>query len=294
MQHATHLPEVPRLENFNYFTWFSSLRQDNHDLLTLAKIEGVIPPLPDQYTPPTYAIEFVVRGNTIGKVDDTVVGLHPNDAFFILADSIHKDVATSEDTEMYVMGISSQFVETLNIHFTQAQLSQLFMRPIWHMSDRQMAVVIRYIELLRTLIDDGKSSAVVHLTRSFIHNLSEDYDAFQPQQLQAMTRAEQICGRFLSLVEVKCREQHSVEWYAKQLSLAPKYLSNVVKQTLDLSPNACIDRAIIRQAKSLLSSTSLSIQQISDRLGFLNQSHFGTFFRRQTGVSPSAFRSSNR
>ena len=70
----------------------------------------------------------------------------------------------------------------------------------------------------------------------------------------------------------------------------PKYLSNVLKQTLDVSPNSCIDQALLRQAKSLLSSTSLSIQQISDRLGFQNQSHFGTFFKRHVGCSPKEFR----
>lgn len=91
-------------------------------------------------------------------------------------------------------------------------------------------------------------------------------------------------------VEVHCREQHSVEWYALQISIAPKYLSNVVKQTLGISPNACIDKVLTRQAKSLLASTSLSVQQISCRLGFQNQSHFGVFFKRQTGLSPKAFK----
>jgi AraC family transcriptional activator of pobA len=40
----------------------------------------------------------------------------------------------------------------------------------------------------------------------------------------------------------------------------------------------------------LLLTTALPVQQISDRLGFKNQSHFGTFFRREVGMSPRAFR----
>ena len=112
------------------------------------------------------------------------------------------------------------------------------------------------------------------------------------ENLHSLSRAEQICGQYLSLVEMHCCTQHKVEWYADQLHLSPKYLSNIVHQTICTSPNACISQAILRKAKSLLSSTSLSVQQISDRLGFQNQSHFGTFFKRRTGMNPSAFKRS--
>ncbi|MBQ8056001.1 MAG: AraC family transcriptional regulator [Paludibacteraceae bacterium] len=52
----------------------------------------------------------------------------------------------------------------------------------------------------------------------------------------------------------------------------------------------CIEINLIRQAKSLLLTSSLTIQQISERLGFQNQSHFGTFFRRNIGMSPKFYR----
>ncbi len=48
------------------------------------------------------------------------------------------------------------------------------------------------------------------------------------------------------------------------------------------------------KAKSLLRASTLSVQEISDRLGFQNQSHFGTFFRRAVGVSPKAFRTGGK
>jgi AraC-like DNA-binding protein len=162
------------------------------------------------------------------------------------------------------------------------------------MDDRQMAVVQHYLGLLRMLIEANRYQAVLHLVRSFIYCLAEEYALLHPQQTASLTRAEQISGQYLSLIERFCREQHRVEWYASQLHLAPKYLSNVIRQTLGISPNVYINRALLRQAKSLLSSTLLSVQEIADRLGFHNQSHFGTFFKRMTGVSPSAFRYSVR
>lgn len=289
MQHSTQIPEIPRLENFHHFAWHCALQEDGHEVLTLVKIEGGLPAFPDHFLPPTYALEFVVKGTICGTINQSPIALQPNSCALYLADSVLGTPVISEDCEIYVMGFTSQFAEALNLKIPQTHLAQTLLYPTWQIREAQMAVVLQYLDLLRTLIEQKKTATVVNLVRSLLYFLAEDY-AVQPQQAHTLSRAEQICGQYLSLVEMHCREQHTVEWYASQMCLAPKYLSNVVKQTLNVSPNACIDRALTRQAKSLLSSTSLSIQQISDRLGFQNQSHFGTFFKRQTGLSPKAFK----
>ena len=170
----------------------------------------------------------------------------------------------------------------------ETKLSE-FNNYVQHLSDEQLELVLRYFDFLRALIEDNQQKAALNMVRSLMCYLVECKPSYA-QKPNALSRAEKICGHFLALVELHCREQHRVEWYAGQMCLAPKYLSNVLKQTLDMSPNAGIDQALLRQAKSLLSSTSLSVQQISDCLGFCNQSHFGAFFKRKTGVSPLAFR----
>lgn len=289
MLRSSQIPEVSRLTDFNHFAWFCALRQEQYDILTLCKIEGTPPPLPDQYLPPSYAFEFVVRGSIRGSINHREVVLPANSGAFFLTDQIHGKTEISPDCQYYVLAFTARFAEMLAMYIPQAQLAQLMMRPVWQMTEQQMAQAMQYIDLLRKLIEQNQEKAVVHLVRSLFYCLAEDY-AVTPQQTSTLSRAEQICGLYLSLVELHCREQHTVEWYASQLCLAPKYLSNVLKQTLNTSPNAFIDDALTRQARSLLSSTSLSVQQISDRLGFQNQSHFGTFFKRRTGLSPIAFK----
>ncbi len=289
MQHSTHIPEVPKLADFNHFAWHCALQNERFEILTLSRIEGELPDIPEHFMPPTYALEFVERGTIKGEINHIPVELHANSCCVYLADSLLQKPEVSADCVFYILGFTAQFAEKLNIQIAQNQLSQLLLRPVWQLTDQQMQTVWRYIELLRTLIEANYAPAVVNLVRSLLHFLAQDYRV-DPQESSALSRAEQICGQYMSLVELYCREQHTVEWYASQMCLAPKYLSNVVKQTLNVSPNACIDKALMRQAKSLLSSTSLSVQQISDRLGFQNQSHFGTFFKRQTGMSPKAFK----
>lgn len=289
MQHSTQIPEIAKLQDFNHFAWYCALQEDGHDILTLVKIEGHIPPFPEHFLPPTYALELLVKGTIRGAINQKPVEIQPNSCAFYLADSVLGKAEVSDDCEIYVMGFTTQFAEALNIKLPQESFSQLFLSPIWHISELQMKIVLHYVDLLRALVVQQKTTAVINLVRSLIYFLAEDY-TIHLRQTHTLSRAEQICGQYLSLVELHCRTQHTVEWYASQISIAPKYLSNVVKQTLNTSPNACIDKVLTRQAKSLLSSTSLSVQQIADRLGFQNQSHFGTFFKRQTGVSPKAFK----
>ena len=289
MQHSTQIPEIPRLENYDYFAWHSVLRQDGHELLTLSRLEGELPDVPEHFTPPTYALEFVERGTIRGQINHIPVELQANSCSIYFADSLLEKPRVSADCVFYVLGFTARFAEALQTHISQNQLSQLLMRPSWHISEEQMQIVRQYIALLRPVIEGNYVRAAYDLVRSLLHFLAQDYKV-DVQSTHSLSRGEQICGQYLSLVEMHCREQHTVEWYADRMHLSPKYLSNVVKQTLGSSPNSYIDEALVRQAKSLLSSTSLSIQQISDRLGFQNQSHFGTFFKRRTSLSPKAFK----
>ena len=105
-----------------------------------------------------------------------------------------------------------------------------------------------------------------------------------------MTRNEEITGRFMHMVDANCEQQHSLDWYADQLCLTTRYVANTVKQTLGITASACIEHVLVQRAKTLLLTTTKSIQEIADQLGFQNQSHFGTFFKRHEGMSPAAFR----
>ena len=105
-----------------------------------------------------------------------------------------------------------------------------------------------------------------------------------------MSRNEDITGRFMHLVDAHCEQQHSLDWYADQLCLSTRYVANTIKETLGIPASSFIERALMQRAKTLLVSTPMPIQQIADQLGFRNQSHFGTFFKRHEGLSPAAFR----
>ena len=81
-----------------------------------------------------------------------------------------------------------------------------------------------------------------------------------------------------------------MDFYAEKLSITPKYMSTVIKQTSGKTAGDWIDDHVLLEAKALLKSTNMTILQISDELNFPSQSFFGKYFKRLTGVSPKEYR----
>ena len=103
------------------------------------------------------------------------------------------------------------------------------------------------------------------------------------------TRQEEIFQRFIGEVEKHYRKERSVKFYADLLCISPKYLSTVFYKISQQLAGEWIDAYVILEAKTLLKSGRLTIQQISEQLNFSNQSFFGKFFKRCAGMSPKEY-----
>ena len=103
------------------------------------------------------------------------------------------------------------------------------------------------------------------------------------------TRQEEIFQRFIGEVEKHYRKERSVKFYADLLCISPKYLSTVIYKIRQQLAGEWIDAYVILEAKTLLKSGRLTIQQISEQLNFSNQSFFGKFFKRCAGMSPKEY-----
>ncbi|MDE7160272.1 MAG: AraC family transcriptional regulator [Muribaculaceae bacterium] len=104
--------------------------------------------------------------------------------------------------------------------------------------------------------------------------------------------AGRLSDRFLALVEEHFREERFLDFYAAALAVTPKHLSRTIKAQTGQSAAEWIERFVILEAKVLLKSSTLNVQQISELLHFPTQSFFGKYFKKRTGLSPKEFRNS--
>ncbi|HBN64410.1 helix-turn-helix transcriptional regulator [Duncaniella dubosii] len=104
------------------------------------------------------------------------------------------------------------------------------------------------------------------------------------------SRREELLSQFIDLIEANFKTERAVNFYAEKLFVTPKHLSAVLKEISGKTAGEWIDHRVILEAKLLLRTTGMNIQEISVALNFSNQSFFGKYFKHLTGLSPREYR----
>ena len=99
-------------------------------------------------------------------------------------------------------------------------------------------------------------------------------------------RHDSLSDSFFRLLAINYKKNRSVKFYASQLHLTPKYLAKVIKKATGKLILDWIHEAVLIDAKMLLHSTDLTVEQIADRLNFSSPSAFVQFVKKHTGKTP--------
>jgi AraC-like DNA-binding protein len=204
----------------------------------------------------------------------------------------------SPDLEGLCMFVSVPFYN--EIIRNVGDVSTLFLfsyhHPIFEFSEREQQVFKEYFYALRSKIGDTdnrfRRDLIQTLMLAMFYDLSNVIYRFRHITEARQTRANVIFTQFIKLIEENCREERHVSWYAHQLGITPKYLSEIVKHISRRTPNEWIDNYVMLEIRVLLRDTSLSIKEISKEMHFPNQSFLGKYFKEHAGISPSEYRKS--
>ncbi len=114
--------------------------------------------------------------------------------------------------------------------------------------------------------------------------------ALRTRDVGHKSRREELLAHFIETLEKNFKTERSVNFYADSLFVTPKHLSAVLKEVSGRTAGEWIDRRVILEAKLMLRTTGMNIQEISTALNFSNQSFFGKYFKHLTGISPRDYR----
>ncbi|MDE6343005.1 MAG: helix-turn-helix transcriptional regulator [Muribaculaceae bacterium] len=162
------------------------------------------------------------------------------------------------------------------------------------LSDEHSEDIQEYMRLIEKKLNIGhsplKRTKISNIIQALMCEIVEKHYVSKDGVEKARTRKEEIVSKFILEVLMNFRSERSVAFYADRLCVTPKHLSAVTKEITSHTAGELIDHYVIMEAKIMLSETSLTIQEISNKLNFANQSFFGKYFKHLTGYSPSEFK----
>lgn len=225
------------------------------------------------------------------------------DSMFIFTPKNILQVNSQQYFKADVIAISPDFMRRINIDIKN--MMPLFLKFVENPTlaltpeeSRSMRGMIAQIEREtrgpETHFSFDIVSGLIAATIYKVGDIMYHYLAEHPEgQNNSHNRAKEYFKQFTHLLGEHFREERSVGFYARQLCITPKYLTTLIKRISGQSVSEWIDNYVILEAKTLLKYSTMSIQEIAYCLNFPNQSFFGSYFKRNTGMSPSQYKAQN-
>ncbi|MDR1880687.1 MAG: helix-turn-helix domain-containing protein [Tannerellaceae bacterium] len=197
----------------------------------------------------------------------------------------------SDDFSGLFIVLSKRFGDNLELNIKDSTSLFFYIQnnPVIAMNESELALLLDYYSMLQKTVkmeNSHRREIVKHLLHALLYSANT---VFQ-QHKRPETKMEELFDAFYNLVLRHHRESREVGFYADKLCLTPKYLSTVIKASTGKTAYEWINDYVVLEAKALLKSGYMTVQQISDTLSFPNQSFFGQYFKRHTGLSPSEYR----
>lgn len=253
---------------------------DEHFTLMLqsGKVAGHIPTkIP--YRVKDARITHILGGEASYRINLIDYTLKAGDVVLIPADTIMEIIRFDEDYAAQALSFSADSgVPTEPMALT-------FLSP----SEEDLIRMDKYLELIALQMQRGThpQGVLTHLVCSLL----EDILTSIPRKADAKkSRNEAIFRQFVSLLREFGSRERTVPFYADKLNLTPNHLSAVIRKHTGQSVMDWVNRTTITEAKVLLKNSDMKIYEIAESLNFSEPTAFNRYFKKQTGLTPAAYR----
>ena len=248
-----------------------------------------------------FIILLQLGGTGYSKINFTDCITHKGQVLTIPSNAIRQFFKLPPDCRFAALVFTSNFLTQSGLNMKHTDLFHFFSATYTYCINPEppdfdrLRSILQVLEQKYTSTNSTKGTpldqqVIYHLFQAFLYELSSLYQRYHSHNKIQYTRKQDISMRFVKLLADSFREERSVLFYAEQLHVTPRYLSQTVKEITSKSAGELIDEMVIIEAKVLLNNISFTIAQVAESLYFSDQFFFSKFFKRHTGVSPSEYR----
>lgn len=166
----------------------------------------------------------------------------------------------------------------------------LFMHPIFHLEGEMLSLVehdFKEIEFrMQQTPEIYRDEAVFQgMKMLYLDAMNAHCALFQKEE--ATQRTATLMSSFIQMLEKgEFRNHRTVEHYADQLCITPKYLHKVSTQISGRTPSYWIQQFTVMEIRHLIWHQKMPLKEISDRMNFDSVSHFNRYVSEHLGITP--------
>ncbi|MGD1839934.1 MAG: helix-turn-helix domain-containing protein [Thermonemataceae bacterium] len=162
--------------------------------------------------------------------------------------------------------------------------------PIVEIPEKELPKMIYLLERIEEEFYHPQKNQL-QLIQSYLLTFFIELSRWVPHnEIQTGDRKAVVVEKFKKLIQQHVPEKITVQDYAALLHITANHLNKCVKSITGKTASDWINEMLILESKVLLAQTNYSIAEIAYSLGKGDQSYFGRFFKKKTGVAPTQYR----
>ena len=232
--------------------------------------------------------------------DGQQIRLHKSDLFLYMAHSVVTDFMSSPDFNCRQIWFTRSELWSINKYgvVSLADLAYLKQHPTVHLTADDVKLLDDYFQLLCRRMRDSSPMLYTDIVRSLVSTMMLEMLCIMRRDKKQDAKEDKnpgvhkrlLADKFLQLVEQSDGRIRKVDDFARQLNVTPKYLSTILKETINRRPSMMIEHFTMGAIERRLRFTDMTMQEIADDLQFPNASFFGKYFKEHAGMTPLEYR----
>lgn len=237
-----------------------------------------------------YMLYWTVAGTGEHHIDFNSFRMQPNRLFFLHQNQVHQINAYPEDGWMILFNMMC-FREFLKTNPKQEQ-NGLFDNfnniPFVDLDDR-LANTLNSIATL--MLNELAGNLNMDIAQNYLSILllhaGQRY--LQQNKLSILGLDTETVRGLKVLIEANFKSKRTTSFYAKELGQMPRKLNELTFRTMGVSVQEMINQRLLAEIEAALVGSNIAVKQLAYDLGFTDQSHLTTFFKKHRAETPGAF-----
>ncbi len=222
--------------------------------------------------------------------------MQEGDLIIVRKGKLMENITISDDFKVRVIYVDSGFIEHCTPQSNYGMKGQLalFINPVMKLNDKQFALCMKDFDSVEYRVattgfvfyEESIRCAVQLMILDFF-----DFHAYNYGEDSVSSQYAVIMNKFLAMLENgDYRKNREVTYYASELCVTAKYLSEICKKTSGHSANFWINRYTILDISRLLRNKKFTFVEISDLFCFSSPAYFSRYVQRYLGMKPTDYR----